>query len=208
MPIVEALEPDPEFAMTFKNLFDTVHFRSFAQLQEQFTRFYEITGACYIRRHTTKLPHNHADCGTCVYRRLTLECKHSGTFRSRSTRGVSRKSKMINCPSRMNFIYDNGFLRLLNYNLRHNHLLSPVAIPRNEPCNVVPKRRSHLRHPSSKYEDRVPPEIAPNAFWQTEPALVSGTSDEINPLVAVSSELPLHSSKLRQLMSEMRDRSC
>ncbi|KAL5964698.1 hypothetical protein TSMEX_007565 [Taenia solium] len=205
---VAALEPDPEFAMTFKNLFDSISFRSFAQLQGQFARFYEMTGACYIRRHTTKLPHNHVDCGTCVYRRLTLECKHSGTFRSRSTRGVSRKSKMINCPSRINFIYENGFLKLLNYNLRHNHLLSPVAILRDESRNTVPKPRFHLRHPSSKLEDKVPPELTSSTLWHTGQALIAESPGQIGSFVGVSSGLPLHSSKLRQLMSEMRDRTC
>ncbi|CDI96891.1 expressed conserved protein [Echinococcus multilocularis] len=218
---VAALDPDPEFSMTFRNLFDNASFRSFVELQEQFTRFDEITGACYIRRHTTKLPHNHVDRGTCVYRRLTLECKHSGTFRSRSTHGVSRKSKMINCPSRINFIYENGVLKLLNYNLRHNHLLSPAAIPRDEPLNAVSKRRFHLCRPSSKRrnltgvhsdvdkpEDNVSPEPTSKAIRHTGQALVSGSSSQINPFVRVSSKMPLHSSKLRQLMSEMRDRSC
>ncbi|KAL5105436.1 hypothetical protein TcWFU_004157 [Taenia crassiceps] len=136
---VAALEPDPEFAMTFKNLFDSVSFRSFAQLQEHFARFYEFLS----------------------------------------------RSKMINCPSRINFIYESGFLKLLNYNLRHNHLLAPVAILRDESRSTISKRRFHLRCPSGQ-------------------ALVADSSSQINPFVGVSSGLPLHSSKLRQLMSEMR----
>ncbi|VDK20841.1 unnamed protein product [Taenia asiatica] len=159
---IAALEPDPEFAMTFKNLFDSISFRSFAQLQGQFARFYEFLS----------------------------------------------RSKMINCPSRINFIYENGFLKLLNYNLRHNHLLSPVAILRDESRNTVSKRRFHLRHPSSKLEDKVSPELTSNTLWHTGQALIAESPGQIGPFVGVPSGLPLHSSKLRQLMSEMRDRTC
>ena len=37
-----AHDPDPEFTMTFKNLFDGVSFHSFDELQEQFVRFNEV----------------------------------------------------------------------------------------------------------------------------------------------------------------------
>uniref|UniRef100_A0A5K3FA97 SPATA6 domain-containing protein n=1 Tax=Mesocestoides corti TaxID=53468 RepID=A0A5K3FA97_MESCO len=186
---VAALDPDPEFTMTFKNLFEGTSFLSFNELQEHFNRFYEITGACYIRRHTTKLPHTHVDSKTCVYRRLTLDCKHSGTFKSRSTHGVSRKSKMINCPSRLNFIYENGALKILNYNLRHNHLLSPVAIPKDERPKVASRRRFHLRQLCSNNTRKI---SVPQAFmsnsWSMEPVVTAHVPNQPDPFLRGSAD--------------------
>nr|VZI30540.1 unnamed protein product [Spirometra erinaceieuropaei] len=133
---VKSREPDPEFLAVFRNLFEGREFHSYDELQKSMGLLSTKTGASYIRRHTTKLPPEDEGSRRCVYKRLLYECKHAGTFRSRATQGICRKSKMMNCPSRINFLYEGNGLRLVTFNLTHNHLLTPQATP------VIPKKRS------------------------------------------------------------------
>ncbi|BHF67540.1 hypothetical protein SprV_0301056700 [Sparganum proliferum] len=132
---VKSREPDPEFLAVFRNLFEGREFHSYDELQKSMSLLSTKTGASYIRRHTTKLPPEDEGSRRCVYKRLLYECKHAGTFRSRATQGICRKSKMMNCPSRINFLYEGNGLRLVTFNLTHNHLLTP------QPTPVIPKKR-------------------------------------------------------------------
>ncbi|KAM7542346.1 hypothetical protein Aperf_G00000000858 [Anoplocephala perfoliata] len=200
-----SLEPDPEFTAAFKKLFEDVTFTSFEMLQKSLDEFYETTGACYIRRHTTKLPEFHIHAKTCIYRRLTLECKRSGTFKSRSERGIFRKSKMINCPAKINFVYENGILKILNFNLRHNHLVVPGQAPK--------KPRPHKRKTIFKSETgfRNLPTQAPMVTASTilrrrkrmliKDSVYKPESPQV-PNQPTKPTSPM--SRLRQLMTEMR----
>uniref|UniRef100_A0A0X3NYD5 FAR1 DNA-binding domain n=3 Tax=Schistocephalus solidus TaxID=70667 RepID=A0A0X3NYD5_SCHSO len=132
---VKSREPDPEFSAVFRALFEGHEFSSYDELQQNMSLLCMKTGASYIRRHTTKLPPENEGSRRCVYKRLLYECKHAGTFRSRATQGICRKSKMMNCPSRINFMHEGNGLRLVTFNLTHNHLLAP------QPTPVITKKR-------------------------------------------------------------------
>ncbi|VDL60165.1 unnamed protein product [Hymenolepis diminuta] len=200
------VEPDLEFIEAFKKLFENVTFTSFEMLQRHLDEFQETTGACYIRRHTTKLPDSHIHATTCVYRRLTLECKRSGTFKSRSERGVCGKSKMINCPAKINFVYENGILKILNYNLSHNHLLVPAPVPK--------KSRPHKRKTIFKSETgfrnlptQIPTVTASTILRRRKRMLIKDSiyNPELTTIpIRVESKQPAPQlSRLRQLMTEV-----
>nr|CDS32211.1 Transcription factor FAR1 [Hymenolepis microstoma] len=200
------VEPDPEFSDAFKKLFESATFTSFEMLQKHLEEFQETTGACYIRRHTTKLPDSHIHATTCVYRRLTLECKRSGTFKSRSERGVCGKSKMINCPAKINFVYENGVLKILNYNLSHNHLLVPSPgpkKPRSHKRKTIFKSETGLRNLSvqipaltaSTILRRRKRMLIKDSVYNPESATVPARDDSKQPIPQLS--------RLRQLMTEV-----
>ncbi|VDD82767.1 unnamed protein product [Mesocestoides corti] len=119
-------------------------------------------------------------------------------------------SKMINCPSRLNFIYENGALKILNYNLRHNHLLSPVAIPKDERPKVASRRRFHLRQLCSNNTRKI---SVPQAFmsnsWSMEPVVTAHVPNQPDPFLRGSADRELPQtrapSRLRELMSFLKE---
>ncbi|KAM3172035.1 hypothetical protein ACTXT7_015366 [Hymenolepis weldensis] len=125
---------DVDCTPTFLALFKDKVFDTYAELQAKMDEFQRITGSLYGKRNTKRFPESSAFASTLVYKSFAYECYHYGTHNSDCTPLRARRSAKIGCRSRITVSCYQNKLRIVRFNLKHNHDVAPEhakTYPRN-----------------------------------------------------------------------------
>ncbi|VUZ55835.1 unnamed protein product [Hymenolepis diminuta] len=125
---------DVDCTSTFLALFTDKIFDTYAELQARMDEFQRVTGSLYGKRNTKRFPESSTFASTLVYKSFAYECYHYGTHNSDSAPLRARRSAKIGCQSRITVSCYQNKLRIVRFNLKHNHDVAPEhakAYPRN-----------------------------------------------------------------------------
>ncbi|KAM7533564.1 hypothetical protein Aperf_G00000125772 [Anoplocephala perfoliata] len=134
----ESTVADVDCTSAFLALFKDKVFDSYAELQAKMEEFQHITGSLYGKRNTKRFPEDSAFASTLVYKSFAYECYHYGTHNSDNAFFRARRSAKIGCRSRITVSCFQNKLRIVQFNLKHNHDVAPEhakAYPRNRRLN-------------------------------------------------------------------------
>ncbi|VDO01073.1 unnamed protein product [Rodentolepis nana] len=140
---VEDDEPCPgdvDCTPTFLALFKDSLFDTYAKLQARMDEFQQLTGSLYRKRNTKRFPESSTFASTLVYKSFAYECYHYGTHTSDSVPLRARRSAKIGCRSRITISCFQNKLRVVQFNLKHNHDVDPEhakTYPRNRRLTPV-----------------------------------------------------------------------
>ncbi|KAL5108735.1 hypothetical protein TcWFU_003485 [Taenia crassiceps] len=116
----------------FLNFFNSTVFATLAELSDKLRQF-ESVSALYVKLNSKRFPEGHPMRDSMVYSNIKYVCYHYGTRVSSATKRKNQRSQI--CIS-----YSNGYLRIVSFDMRHNH---PVT---SESAQLYPRNRRLDKH--------------------------------------------------------------
>lgn len=159
----------------FSQIFTSLKFQSFEELQARLKEFQDVTGALYVIRNSNRFPENSPYRLNLKYRTLRYACYHFGKYESGASIRLNQKTSKLECTSFINISVNNGLLKIVRFNMKHTHPVTPelaTLYPRrrklqNDFCAKNPSVSlavSLCREETSKETDRVCPKGPPNVL--------------------------------------------
>eukprot|EP00108_Taenia_solium_P010095 TsM_000332000 transcript=TsM_000332000 gene=TsM_000332000 len=125
---------------TFLNFFDSTVFATLAELSDKLRQFESSTGALYVKLNSKRFPEGHPMRDSMVYSNIKYVCYHYGTRVSSATKRKNQRTSKLGCSSQICISYSNGYLRIVSFDMRHNH---PVT---SESAQLYPRNRRLDKH--------------------------------------------------------------
>uniref|UniRef100_A0A0X3NPQ7 FAR1 domain-containing protein n=1 Tax=Schistocephalus solidus TaxID=70667 RepID=A0A0X3NPQ7_SCHSO len=115
-----------DLSKEFESSFPVKHFSTYEEFEEQLKKFQTKTKSIYIKRNACRWPSDAPEKQHLVYRRLKIECVHYGQRkRNKPNKPNIKISCKLGCRSCFYITSSNGYITVINVNMKHNH---PVPI--------------------------------------------------------------------------------
>ncbi|EUB59086.1 hypothetical protein EGR_06078 [Echinococcus granulosus] len=127
----------------FLKFFDSTAFATLAELSDKLHQFESVSlhpGALYVKLNSKRFPEGHPMRNSMVYSNIKYVCYHYGTRVSSATKRKNQRTSKLGCSSQICISYSNGHLRIVSFDMRHNH---PVT---SESAQLYPRNRRLDKH--------------------------------------------------------------
>ncbi|VDD76611.1 unnamed protein product [Mesocestoides corti] len=116
-----------------------------ADLNDKLQQFENATGALYVKLNSKRFPEGHPQRDSMVYSNIKYVCYHYGSRVSSATKRKNQsllddRTSKLGCSSHICISYSNSRLRIVNYDMHHNH---PVTF---ESSRLYPRNRRLDKH--------------------------------------------------------------
>ncbi|VDL18788.1 unnamed protein product [Hymenolepis diminuta] len=162
-PKLEPYSVIADYTNQFTEMFPTMVFSSFRQLEEKMEEFQAKTGCVYTKRHTCPWPKDDLEYRDLVYKKLAYECFHYGYKKEAANEKSERRSFRTGCRSAIFISCRNNALHINRFEMRHNHPISGASgnLYRNkfDICMTTAEVRNLKRKLKPKRPSRHTPEF-------------------------------------------------